>query len=95
MVALALMKTHSRPTNSPNLIPGGPGHREGRVERIARRMLIAAGSTAVTTTAIMEIAYREKPWTHSRWFSARDAARRWAEPVIPKTRPLRWRLKDR
>jgi hypothetical protein len=65
-----------RSTKSPNLIPGGPGHREGKVQRVARRLLMVAGSAAVTTTAIMEIAYRGKPWTHSRWWSARDAARR-------------------
>jgi hypothetical protein len=35
------------PTKHPNLLPGGPGYREGKVQRVARRVLIAAGSTAV------------------------------------------------
>jgi hypothetical protein len=55
-----------RPTNRPNLLPGGPGYREGRIQRIARRLMIAAGSAAVSTTEIKEIAYRGARRTSSR-----------------------------
>jgi len=74
----------NRPTNRQNLIPGGPGRREGRVQRIARRMLVTAGSTAISARTMMEIIYRREPWTHARWPQVSYAARRWAEPVTPR-----------
>jgi hypothetical protein len=92
--ALTPAETMNRPTKRQNLIAGGPGRREGRVQRLARRMLITAGSTAISARTMMEIIYRREPWTHARWRQVGYAARRWAEPVVPRTRPLKWVAKD-
>ncbi len=81
------------PTNRTGLRPGGPGYREGRIQKAVRRVLIAEGA-AITTTAMMEAVWmRGKPWTEWRWAHVRTAAERHAERVWPRTRPLRWRAK--
>jgi hypothetical protein len=55
---------------------------------------MVAGSTAITTDAMMEIVHRREPWTQSMWACVRKAAARWADRVTPRTRPLKWRAKD-
>ena len=56
--------------------------------------LAASGSTVLTTLSIRGARAKSfEPWTHSRWWSARAAARRYAEPVLPRSRPLLWKLK--
>jgi hypothetical protein len=81
------------PTNAANLIPGGPGHRTGRLQKIARRVLIAADGMVTTADFMAAIYARGEPWTHARWYTARTAARRYAEPVSPRSRPLQWRAR--
>ena len=44
-------------TNRRNLIAGGPGHREGNIQRAARRALIGATTSTVSTVTMMEMAY--------------------------------------
>jgi hypothetical protein len=69
------------PTNRRNLIAGGPGHREGKIQRAVRRALIGATTSTVSTAAIMEMAYPTGPWPPWRWTQVCRSARRWAEPV--------------
>ena len=75
----------------PNLRPGAVPDRVGRMQRLTRRVLIAAGST-VTTAAFMAAIYPDEAWTQSRWRHMRRAAERFGERV-GKRRPLLWRLK--
>ena len=92
MHADTLMKPNRSSTNYPNLIPGGPGHREGHVQRQVRRVLIAEG--LVTTRDMMNAVWmRGEPWTESRWRHMRRAAERFAVREGKRSRPLRWRLK--
>ena len=69
-----LMKPIERWDKRANLRLGAPEHREGRTQKLARRMLMTAGSTAITTEAIMRVVYPNEPWTRSRWRVVRDAA---------------------
>ena len=80
-------------TNRRNLIPGGPGRREGKIQRGVRRALVVAGSTVITTTEIMEMAYPDGWWPVWRWTQAAKSARRYAEPILPRSRPLKWRMR--
>ena len=58
------------------------------------KITLAAGSTAISTTVIMEIAYPDGSWPAWKWGQASKSARRWAEPVLrPRSRPLMWRAK--
>jgi hypothetical protein len=64
-------------TNYPNLKAGGPGYREGRVQKAIRRLLIAVDEKSVTTTEMMRMVWlRDEPWTESRWRHTRRAAER-------------------
>jgi hypothetical protein len=88
------MKTASRLGNRRNLRPGYHPGIEGRVQRAARRALIGATTSTVSTVVMMAMAYPAKPWTRHRWTQMCRSARRWAEPVEPKSRPIMWKLKD-
>jgi len=81
------------PTNRRNLIAGGPGHREGKIQRAARRALIGATTSTVSTVTMMAMAYPAQPWTRHRWTQMCRSARKWAVPVLPRTRPIFWKLK--
>ena len=76
-------------------LPAGPDpNRIGRNQLLARRMMIAAGSTAVSGAAIMEVIYPDRDWPEWRWQDMRQAAERFGERVLePRNRPLMWRLK--
>ncbi len=64
----------------PNLQPGYvPAHRVGRNQRLARRAMIAAGSSTVTTAQLMAIIYPNKPWVKWRWTDVREAAERYGQ----------------
>jgi hypothetical protein len=81
-------------TNYPNLKAGGPGYREGRVQKAIRRLLIAVDEKSVTTTEMMRMVWlRDEPWTESRWRHTRRAAERYGQRVGKRSRPLRWKLK--
>jgi hypothetical protein len=67
--------------------------REGRLQRAARRLLIARNGSPVTTRELAEYAFPDSPLPHWRWYTVRMAAERYAERVTPRTRPLRWRAK--
>ena len=82
-----------RPTNA-NLMPGGPGYREGRRQRQIRRVLVAASGKPVSTVQFMRAIYlRGETWVKWRWLDVRRSAERYAVRVMPRTKPLRWRLK--
>jgi hypothetical protein len=69
--------------------------REGRRQRVVRRLLIAADGAPILGREMMQAIYpRGEPWTEWRWRDVRASARRWAVPVLePRTRPLKWRAK--
>jgi hypothetical protein len=52
----------------------------------------SAGSSS--RPEMMEILFPGQPWPWWRWEDALDAARRYANPVEPRTRPLKWRALD-
>jgi hypothetical protein len=78
---------------------GRPGRdrREGRRQRIVRRLLIAADGGPVSTQEMIEAIYPKldlsKTLPDWRWRDVRWSARRWATPLTPRSRPLRWRAK--
>ena len=91
------MRPRSRePMNSstkwPNLLPGGPGYREGRIQRQIRRLLLV--ESVVTTKDMMAVVWLREPWTEWRWRHVRASAERYAERIGKRSRPLRWRLKS-
>jgi len=55
--------------------------------------LIAAGSAAVTTTAIRKIAYPDDPSARLEMGQASKSARWWAVPLNPRSRSLMWKTK--
>jgi len=58
-----------------------------------RRMLIAADGRPVTTEQFVKAIYPRGPWLSWHWRQTRWSAERHAVRVIPRTKPLRWRLK--
>jgi hypothetical protein len=70
--------------------------REGRNQRAIRRALTGY-DRALSTMELARAAFvrldgqRLPPW---RLYVVRQAARRYAEPLSPRTKPLRWRLKQ-
>jgi hypothetical protein len=73
---------------------GGHG-RVGQLERQVRRAL--RGYEQATTRLLAEHCLPRLDWSRTQpgtiWWRVRRAARRWAVPVKPRTRPLLWRAK--
>jgi hypothetical protein len=77
-----------------NLRPGGPGHRTGRRHKQIRRALIAAAGKPISTADFVEAVYpRAKILRSWHWRKVRLSAERYAERIMPRSRPLRWKLK--
>jgi hypothetical protein len=91
------MKTPRPPRNTAGLNRGWRGprdRREGRRQRLIRRLLIAADGEPVTTRDMIDVIYPRANRMEWRWRDVRASARRWAEPLLkPRSRPLRWRAK--
>ena len=58
----------------------------GRRQRIVRYQLIAADGKPITTRALVEVIYPRLDWSKTqrrwRWYRVREAARRYAVPVL-------------
>src|SRR5262245_51985849 len=93
------MKTLPPRLNGRRLLSRGLDRRTGRRMRQIRRLLIAADGRPVSTRQMLEYVYPhldlDKPVNRWRWRKVRYSASRFAERVMPRTRPLRWRLKSR
>jgi hypothetical protein len=67
--------------------------REGRVQRAARRLLIARNGGPITTREVVEYAWPGGRILRWQWRSAIRAVERYADRAILRKRPLRWRAK--
>jgi hypothetical protein len=72
---------------------GDRDRREGRRQRIIRRLLIAAGGKPVSGLEMISAIYPGQAWGEWRWAKVRESASRYAVRIEPRTRPLCWRLK--
>jgi hypothetical protein len=83
-----------RTINTAGLRRGGLDRREGRRHRQVRRALIVASTEIVSGRELMAAVYPRQPWTEWRWRDMRKSAERYAERILPRTRPLMWRAKQ-
>jgi len=71
---------------------GPRNRREGRRQRLIRRLLIAGDGKPVSGREMVQAIYPRGPWPEWRWACVRLSARRYAVPVLkPRSRPLKWR----
>ena len=75
---------------------GPPGaRRSGRHQKRIRQALLGYGE--MTTAQLMQFVFPRvdaSEWhPRQRWWLVERAARRYGEPLEPRTRPRRWRLK--
>jgi hypothetical protein len=95
MSAAPAMTNRRRPGN--RIIPGYFGRlglrRRGRNQLRVWRAIIANEGRIMTTKQILQCVFPGRA-PRRQWLSVREAAARYMVRVSPRSRPLRWRLKD-